>query len=683
MIGNTGDSEEQTQDEGIRLTTADIKDILTSSNTATRISTFSGLPNQDLLRWIQEFEYAASSNGWTEKTKIARFPFYLDGTARDWFEFYVKDKNLKWNEVIVSLKSMFLPDDYYDFLKTQMLQRFQRNGEPTTQYVCSKQTLCRRLDPVKMCQVKVPDAPARRMEREFNRDSRTSNGRPRCFICKRVGHLPRSCFFNRRQNQRENINFQNEQPEQRRPRPGTIFYDSGSNRMTPQRNGNNSDRTRNTSISPRQSPSRRNFKTSPKQVKFQDENNPEGIFNALADTGAAISVMTVNNIELNICGETQIEIGFLNKEHTWRSLPLKVILTPSTSFQLILWQDFLEAAGAIINCREHSVSFQDPILVNCTKVHSAEKVVIPRRSRTFIRVSVDNKSNADSMIGLITTKTQTYNRMGLILANSVVKLKDGSTSVEVLNSQPFDKEIQPGTILGDFEHLNELDIIEFDKKEFGSEDEVNDSQTSLETNTSINTIETSNKGVKSEEYPVKEGAVNINSKLSKLQKERLTKFIDKYIDVFATRDIPVGKAKASKFKIITGGQPIHRKPYRYSLQQREKINKQRMGISDSTSEKDGSIRICVDLRWVNKVNKSDVYPLPYIEDALSAFEDAIYFTSLDCQDGYFLLELDEKSKEKTAFITQDGKYQYKVSSIRSQKCTSLLPKIYGFGLFWP
>lgn len=77
-------------------------------------------------------------------------------------------------------------------------------------------------------------------------------------------------------------------------------------------------------------------------------------------------------------------------------------------------------------------------------------------------------------------------------------------------------------------------------------------------------------------------------------------------------------------------------------------------------KKDGSWRFCVDYRNLNKVTHKDVYPLPRIDDALDCLHGAQYFSSIDLRSGYWQISVDPMDREKTAFITPDGLYQFKV-----------------------
>ncbi|KAL6463363.1 hypothetical protein MHYP_G00277540 [Metynnis hypsauchen] len=77
-----------------------------------------------------------------------------------------------------------------------------------------------------------------------------------------------------------------------------------------------------------------------------------------------------------------------------------------------------------------------------------------------------------------------------------------------------------------------------------------------------------------------------------------------------------------------------------------------------TKKKTGGIRMCVDLRELNKAVIMDSHPLPLIEDILSELRGAAMFSTLDLKSAYHQLTLHEDSRELTAFITHEGLYQY-------------------------
>ena len=66
-------------------------------------------------------------------------------------------------------------------------------------------------------------------------------------------------------------------------------------------------------------------------------------------------------------------------------------------------------------------------------------------------------------------------------------------------------------------------------------------------------------------------------------------------------------------------------------------------------KKDGSLRFCINLHWLNSCTSKEAYNLPRIDEALDCLGGSIIFTSLDLKSGYWQVEMDEMSKQLTAF----------------------------------
>ena len=75
-------------------------------------------------------------------------------------------------------------------------------------------------------------------------------------------------------------------------------------------------------------------------------------------------------------------------------------------------------------------------------------------------------------------------------------------------------------------------------------------------------------------------------------------------------------------------------------------------------KKDCSVRWCIDYRKVNDVTIKDAYPLPKISQCLDCLSASNWFSSLDLQSGYWQIKLEERDRQKTAFITKYGLYEY-------------------------
>lgn len=77
-------------------------------------------------------------------------------------------------------------------------------------------------------------------------------------------------------------------------------------------------------------------------------------------------------------------------------------------------------------------------------------------------------------------------------------------------------------------------------------------------------------------------------------------------------------------------------------------------------KKDGSLRLAVDYRGLNKVTRKDRYPLPLIPDLLDRLRSARVFTKLDLCGAYNLVRIADGDEWKTAFRTRYGSYEFQV-----------------------
>jgi hypothetical protein len=77
-------------------------------------------------------------------------------------------------------------------------------------------------------------------------------------------------------------------------------------------------------------------------------------------------------------------------------------------------------------------------------------------------------------------------------------------------------------------------------------------------------------------------------------------------------------------------------------------------------KKDGSMRLCVDYRGLNKVTIKNRHPLPLIMESLDRLSQAKYFTKLDVREAYHRVRIREGDEWKTAFRTRYGHFEYTV-----------------------
>ena len=160
-----------------------------------------------------------------------------------------------------------------------------------------------------------------------------------------------------------------------------------------------------------------------------------------------------------------------------------------------------------------------------------------------------------------------------------------------------------------------------------------------------------------------------------LYQQPLAKLLADYSDLFATKDSQLGSTGLIKHSIDTQGYgPIRLRPYRTARRQKDEMERQieemmqSNVIRPSTSpwaapvilveKKGGEQRFCIDYRKLNGLTKKDSFPLPRIDDTLDMLHGKHFFTTLDLASGYWQIELEESSKEKTAFIVENNLYEF-------------------------
>ena len=75
---------------------------------------------------------------------------------------------------------------------------------------------------------------------------------------------------------------------------------------------------------------------------------------------------------------------------------------------------------------------------------------------------------------------------------------------------------------------------------------------------------------------------------------------------------------------------------------------------------DGSLRFCNDFRKLNEISHFDAYPMPRVDELIERVGPARFISTLDLSRGYWQIPLTPQAKEKTAFVTPDGLFQYRV-----------------------
>ncbi|GJV95170.1 putative reverse transcriptase domain-containing protein [Tanacetum coccineum] len=151
-----------------------------------------------------------------------------------------------------------------------------------------------------------------------------------------------------------------------------------------------------------------------------------------------------------------------------------------------------------------------------------------------------------------------------------------------------------------------------------------------------------------------------------------------FVDVFPEdlSGLPPQRQVEFRIDLVPGATPVAKSPYRLAPSEMQELSGQLQELQDKgfirpshspwgapvlfVKKKDGSFRMCIDYRELNKLTVKNRYPLLRIDDLFDQLQGARHFSKIDLRSGYHQLRVHEDDIPKTVFRTRYGHFEFTV-----------------------
>ena len=359
----------------------------------------------------------------------------------------------------------------------------------------------------------------------------------------------------------------------------------------------------------------------------------------------------------------------LNLDHDGQIYNTSAYVSDSLPFDLILGIKFLKKynaqmnllnGGCAITLDSNSSGNQTSTTTDAV-IYLYEEVWVPPKCEMLVEVLSNTPFQKTAFV-------RNYERLveltGIYTAKGIMNNDKTIKYVSIANMSKNTQVLPKGTIIGRLEFFDESEVsitmgcIQEELMNLNTREKPSPSSSDSQT-----------------ENGLPEGLDLSNAQLEEDQLKQLQQLLYRYSNLFKSKQSGVPVAKFPSHLIDTEGQrPIHSAPYRAGPKERAVIEGQIQEMLDNNvirpsrspwsspvvlvNKKDGSVRFCIDYRKLNKITKKDVYPLPRIDDCLSALGRARYFSTFDLVSGYWQIPMSVDDQEKTAFISHAGLFEF-------------------------
>ena len=368
-------------------------------------------------------------------------------------------------------------------------------------------------------------------------------------------------------------------------------------------------------------------------------------------------LVSVNGSPLNVHGQGRAELDLAGKQ-----LQLDVVVVSPLTVEAILGLDFLQQHRAAIDLEKQQLCLKDsgctlPLCASpstCThlerSVRALENVAIPPHSEMEVLVGAQGPTDE----GVWLLEACEDERSPVVVARALVQPKDARVPARLLNVSEEAVRIHQGTKLATLSPV-----------------ETPPTPTACIASAAVESVTSEKREM------LRALAGGDNKELGDGEKEKLFSLLLMYAHVFTGPEEELGRTSRLRHSILTGDAPPIRQAVRRIPPHRRKEVQDLLEdmlkknvIKPSTSpwaapivlvkKKDGNTRFCVDYRKLNAVTNKDAYPLPRIDATLDTLAGSRWFSTLDLASGYWQVEIEKQDRQKTAFCTTEGLFEFKV-----------------------
>lgn len=363
-------------------------------------------------------------------------------------------------------------------------------------------------------------------------------------------------------------------------------------------------------------------------------------------------IVSANGELLDIVGtcKLRISLGGVDVMHS-------VLVAGDITQDCLLGVDFLSANKFKIDFEHHRLEVKGNTVAlsgnssenkpMVCRVSLAQTVTVPGEHEMVMQAKLTNQEGAVGVAGIVEASPGFAQKHSMLLARVLAEPGPGNLiPVRVINPSPTPVTLYQNTHLGTFTEVDRNPVCSAEEPE---------TRRGLGTASSLFNLD--------------------NTDLTPPEKTQVADLLEKFKEIFSSEPNDLGRTSKVQHRIKTGDAvPVKQAARRVPGHQKEEIREHLRQMEDNhviqpssspwaspivlAKKKDGTTRFCVDYRKLNNVTMKDAYPLPRIADTLDSMCGARYFSTLDLASGYWQVELHPDDREKSAFATCYGLYEF-------------------------